>query len=201
MSFSDWTGPMAYLAVFVATVVEGEAVFVAAAALSQAGRLDPAGVLVSAALGGSAGDQLYFYALRGRIARWLDRFPALAARRDRLASGVSRHTTAAILACRFLPGLRVAIPAACALSDISPLRFSALSLASSLAWAASVVGLVTWAGPAALERLGVHAWWGTLVPPAVVLAAAWAAPALHRYSGRRKDARARSGGPGQRSPR
>jgi membrane protein DedA with SNARE-associated domain len=192
VSLSEWTGPLAYLAIFVATVVEGEAVFVAAAALAQAGRLDPAGVFVSAALGGSAGDQLYFYALRGRLSRWLDRFPALASRRYRVAEGVSRHATGTILACRFLPGLRVAIPAACALSGVSPLRFSILSLASSLAWAGTIVGLVTWAGPGLLSWLGVHGWWVPLVPAALVLGAVWSLGARER---RRRQAPGRTHAP------
>jgi membrane protein DedA with SNARE-associated domain len=58
-----------------------------------------------------------------------------------------------ILACRFLPGLRIAIPAACACADVSPARFSALSLLSSLGWAAAVMAIVAWIGPASLGGL------------------------------------------------
>ena len=65
MSLPEWPGPSPYLAVFVATVIEGEVVFVAATVLVQLGRLEPVGVFAAAALGGSVGDQLYFYALRG----------------------------------------------------------------------------------------------------------------------------------------
>ena len=75
-------GLLPYVGVFVATVVEGEVVFVGATVLVHQGRLDPAGVFAAAALGGSVGDQLYFYALRGRLHRWLDRFPTWARRRD-----------------------------------------------------------------------------------------------------------------------
>src|SRR5439155_12588598 len=99
---------LAYLGVFVATVVEGEVVFVGATVLVSQGRLEAAGVYVAAALGGSVGDQLYFYALRGRLRRWLDRFPTWSRRRDLIVERVRRHASAMILACRFLPGLRVA---------------------------------------------------------------------------------------------
>jgi membrane protein DedA with SNARE-associated domain len=79
-----------------------------------------------------------------------------------------------ILACRFLPGLRVAIPAACAYAGVAPLRFSLLSLLSSLAWAAAVMGFVAWLGPASLAELGVKAWWSPLLPAALVIAfSAW----------------------------
>jgi membrane protein DedA with SNARE-associated domain len=167
-------GPLAYLAVFAATVIEGEVVFVAASVLVHHGQLTAAGVYAAAALGGSLGDQLYFYALRGRLHGWLDRFPTWARRRDRIVARVRANASGMILACRFLPGLRVAIPAACAYADVPPLRFSALSLLSSLAWAAAVMGFVAWLGPASLAELGVKSWWAPLLPAALVLAfSAW----------------------------
>ena len=169
MSLGEWTGPLAYLAVFVATIVEGEVVFVAATVLVHLGRLEAVGVYVAAALGGSIGDQLYFYAFRGRLRRFLDRFPTWARRRDRIIDKVRGNASAMILACRFLPGLRVAIPAACACADVSPLRFTSLSLVSSLAWAGAVMGAITWLGPTSFAQLGVEAWWTPLVPAALVL--------------------------------
>jgi membrane protein DedA with SNARE-associated domain len=164
---------LAYLGVFVATVVEGEVAFVAATVLVYQGRLDAFGVFAAAALGGSVGDQLYFYALRGRLGLWLDRVPVWARRRDFVIARVRSRASAMILACRFLPGLRVAIPAACALAGIAPLRFTTLSLLSSLAWAAAVMALVAWIGPASLAELGWRAWWTPLVPAALVVALTW----------------------------
>lgn len=173
MTLPVWAGPLAYLAVFVATIVEGEVVFVAAAVLVHQGQLRGAGVFLAAALGGSAGDQIYFYALRSRLAGWLQRFPAWIRRRDRIVGRVRRNATSLILACRFLPGLRVAIPAACAAAGVSPARFSSLSLVSSLFWAASVMLAVAWVGPASLHRLGVPGWWAPLLAGGLVLAFSW----------------------------
>jgi membrane protein DedA with SNARE-associated domain len=170
MDLAEWTGFLAYLVVFVATVIEGEVVFVAAAVLVQMGRLDPLGVYAAAALGGTLGDQLYFYALRGRLRGWLDRFPAWVRRRDLVLGTVRRRASAMILASRFLPGLRAAIPAACACAEVAPLRFTVLSLVSSVAWAAAIMGFVGWLGPASLGRLGVESWWTPLVPAALVIA-------------------------------
>lgn len=166
-------GLLAYGGVFLATVVEGEVVFVAATVLVHQGRLDAAGVFAAAALGGSVGDQLYFYALRGRLHRWLDRFPTWTRRRDLIVDRVRGHASAMILACRFLPGLRVAIPAACACANVSPLRFTTLSLLSSLAWAAAVMSFIVWLGPASLAELGVRAWWTPVVPAVLVLVFTW----------------------------
>jgi membrane protein DedA with SNARE-associated domain len=168
MNLADWSGPLAYLAVFIATVIEGEVVFVGAAVLVHLGRLDALGVYGAAALGGSAGDQLYFYLLRGRMS-WLDRFPTWSRRRDRIVARVRQNASAMILACRFLPGLRVAIPAACAYADVSPARFTTLSILSSLGWAAAIMGLIAYLGPASFAELGIKAWWTPLVPAALVL--------------------------------
>ena len=163
----------AYLGVFAATVIEGEVAFVGATVLVYQGRLDALGVFAAAALGGSVGDQLYFYALRGRLGPWLDRIPLWARRRDLVVARVRRHASAMILACRFLPGLRVAIPAACAYAGIAPLRFTTLSLLSSLAWAAAVMALVAWIGPVSLAKLGLRAWWTPLVPAVLVVGLTW----------------------------
>ncbi len=170
MNLADWTGPWAYLLVFVATIIEGEVVFVGAAVLVHLGQLDALGVYVAAALGGSVGDQLYFYALRGRLRGWLDRFPTWSRRRDRIIHRVRHNASAMILACRFLPGLRVAIPAACAYADVPAGRFTTLSLLSSLAWAGLVMGVITWLGPASFAELGLKGWWTPLVPAALVIA-------------------------------
>lgn len=169
MSIGEWSGLLAYLAVFVATVIEGEVVFVAATVLVRTGHLEAAGVYAAAALGGSVGDQIYFYALRGRLHWLIDRFPSFAERRDRVVAKVRRHASAMILACRFLPGLRIAIPAACAYADVAPARFTILSLLSSLGWAAAVMGFVAWLGPTSLEELGLKAWWTPLIPAGLVL--------------------------------
>jgi membrane protein DedA with SNARE-associated domain len=173
MSSLEWTGSLAYLAVFVATVVEGEVVFIAAAVLASSGQLEPVGVLLAAALGGSAGDQAYFYVVRSLVDGRLDRLPARASRGDRIRRSFARRVSAMIFTCRFLPGLRSAIPVACALTEVSGLRFSVLSLVSSLAWAAGIVGIVSWIGPAVLARFGVGGGWTALGPALVVLAISW----------------------------
>jgi membrane protein DedA with SNARE-associated domain len=169
MTLAATSGLLAYLAVFVATMIEGEVVFVGATVLVAQHRLDGWGVFTAAALGGSIGDQIYFYALRGRLRHWLSRFPAWTRRRELILARVRAHTSAMILASRFLPGLRVAIPAACAWADVPPLRFTALSLASGIAWAAAIMGFIAWLGPTSFAQLGVRAWWTPLVPAAFLL--------------------------------
>jgi membrane protein DedA with SNARE-associated domain len=156
-----------YIGVFVAAIVEGEIVFVGASALAAHGVLDPTGVLVAGALGGSAGDQAYFYvarSLRGRSSTWLARYRGLAHRRDAVVRRVRQHATLMILACRFLPGLRIAIPVACAYAGVRPQRFSSLSVLSSMCWAAAIMGLVTGSHHAWLNLVGPARGWTLLVP-------------------------------------
>jgi membrane protein DedA with SNARE-associated domain len=169
MNLASWSGQMAYLMVFIAAIIEGEVVFVAASVLVGLGKLDPWGVFFAATLGGSAGDQFYFYALRGRLRNWLDRFPSLHKKQELVIAFVKRNSTGMILACRFLPGLRVAIPVACAHAGVSPVRFSTFSLISSAAWAGIVLKVVAHYGPASLAYFGLEVWWAPFIPALLIL--------------------------------
>ena len=169
MNPATWPGHAAYLAIFIAAAVEGEVVFVTASVLVSLGQLDPLAVFVAAMLGGSAGDQFFFYALRGRLHSWLGRFPRLAQRQEQVVARVQHHGTVMILACRFLPGLRVAIPAACAYAGISAIRFTTLNLIGSAAWAGAILFTVARVGPASFARFGLHAWWTPIIPAAFII--------------------------------
>ncbi len=171
MDLASYSTPYAYLIIFGAAALEGEVVFVAASLLVGLGRLNPWGVFVAAALGGSAGDQFYFYALRGPLRDWVLRISGLAEKQHRLAPRITRFSTQIILASRFLPGFRIAIPVACAYAGIPARRFTTLNLMSSLAWAAIVMLLVSWFGPSVLKWLGVNVWWGPLIPALLILLA------------------------------
>ena len=160
-----------YGGIFLSAAIEGEVVYVSAVVLAFLGKLNPVGVLVAGACGGSFGDQAYFYLLRSaKLSHWLDRFPSLVSRRDRIRDKVHRHSSKLILGSRFLPGLRIAIPAACAYTGIEPLRFSTLSLISGFAWASAIMMLVMYLGPTSLHELGVQAWWAPVIPAVLVLA-------------------------------
>jgi len=160
---------LSYPAIFLSAAIEGEVVYVTAVVLAVMGRLNPAGVLIAGASGGSAGAQFFFYLLRTRLAHLLDRFPSITRRRDRIKHRVQQHASGLILSSRFLPGLRIAIPAACAYAGIRPFRFTLLSLASGLAWASAIMGLVMYLGPTSLRQLGIEAWWAPLIPATLVI--------------------------------
>jgi membrane protein DedA with SNARE-associated domain len=166
MNPAQWPGGLAYLAIFLAAAVEGEIVFVTATILAGMGRLNVAGVLIAGALGGSAGDQFYFYALRSQTGGWLSRFVRKIPRQQTVLNRIRQRKGFLIFACRFLPGLRIAIPAACAWAGVPAVEFSMLSLAGSFAWAATIVSVIAYAGP---EIIASKSWWTPLLPALLLL--------------------------------
>lgn len=158
---------IAYLAIYVAAILEGEIYYSKVCADAAAGQLSWPLVLTMGALGGATGDQLWFYVLRGRI-HWLDRFPRLIAFRDAVSARVHANETGLVLVSRFLPGLRTAIPVACAYAGMNPLKFSALNLISAFAWAGAIMAFVK-AGSSTLGAFGLNAWWGPFIPSALVI--------------------------------
>ena len=159
---------LVYLSIYIAAIIEGEAYYIIQCSLAAHGTLNWVGVLVAGALGGATGDNFWFYLLRGRI-HWLDRYPRLAKYRDIVIHRVKANQTLMILACRFLPGLRVAIPVACAYAGVRPLRFTLLNLVSAFAWASAIMIVIAKLGPDALRAFGLGGWWGPIVPAVLVL--------------------------------
>jgi membrane protein DedA with SNARE-associated domain len=158
---------LVYLSIYVAAIIEGEAYYILQCSLAAHGTLNWVGVLIAGALGGSTGDNFWFYLLRGRI-HWLDRYPKIAKFEKRVSRHVHAHETLIILASRFLPGLRTAIPAACAVANVRPEKFTVLNLVSAFAWAGAIMALVK-GGALTMTAIGVNAWWGPFIPAALLL--------------------------------
>lgn len=156
-----------YVPIYIAAIVEGEIYYSKVAVDAVNGKLAWPLVLAVGALGGATGDQVWFYVLRNRI-NLLDRFPKLANYRDRVSERVRRDETGLVLVSRFLPGLRTAIPIACAYAGVRPLKFSVLNLISAFAWAGTIMAFVK-SGSSALGAFGLNAWWGPFIPAAIVI--------------------------------
>jgi membrane protein DedA with SNARE-associated domain len=168
-----------YLIIVLFAILEGEIYYSKVCADAMIGTLNWAGVWCAGAIGGAAGDQVWFYLLRRRI-HWLDRFPRLAKYRDIVIARVHANEATMVLAGRFLPGLRTAIPIACAYANMRPLKFSALNLVSAFAWAGAIMLFVK-LGSNTLTAFGLNRWWGPLIPAAlVVLFFRWLSRPRHR---------------------
>ena len=125
-----------YLAVLVAAFWEGEVVLIAAGALCGSGYLDWRLTILAAAIGGSAGDQVYFYAAHERAARAIEKSKRLSKWYPRVSKFVLRHSTVAVLLSRLV----------CATVGMPPRKYSILSLVSGFAWASFWVALSYQAG-------------------------------------------------------
>src|SRR5215471_6822289 len=158
-----------YLGILFFAAVEGEVVYVSAVVAASLGRLDAVGVLLSGSVGGWAGDQFWFYAARGPLSTWLNRFENIARRQRAIQNRMHRHATKLILGVRFLPGLRIAIPVACAYSGVTAVRFSGLSFISALAWANAIMFMIVELGASSLSALGLKTWWAPAIPAAIVV--------------------------------
>ena len=158
-----------YVGIFIAAILEGEVVYSAAVVAAVLGRLNPLGVLVSGWLGGWAGDQFWYYGARGPLRSWLNRLEKVAKRRRAIEERTRLHASKLILAVRFLPGLRIAIPVACAYAGISAIRFSGLSLSSAFARASSIMFAIRFIGFSSFSSFGLKAWWAPAIPAALVI--------------------------------
>jgi membrane protein DedA with SNARE-associated domain len=156
-----------YLVIVAFAIVEGEIYYSKVCADAMTGALNWIAVWFAGALGGSVGDQLWFYALRRRI-HWIDRYPRLARHRDTVSARVRSHETPMVLVSRFLPGLRVAIPIACAYAGTRPLKFTLLNIVSALAWAGAIMMFVA-LGSHTLAAFGLPRWWGPFIPALFVI--------------------------------
>lgn len=156
-----------YIPIYIAAVVEGEIYYSKVCADAIRGELFWPAVIACGALGGATGDQLWFYILRGRL-EWLNRYPRLGRYRDRVIAHVHSHETGLVLVSRFLPGLRTAIPIACAYAGVGAAKFSTLNLISAFAWAAAIMAFVR-GGSSTLSAFGLNAWWGPFIPAAMII--------------------------------
>src|ERR1051326_5322677 len=103
-----------YFAILFAAFWEGEAVLITAGTLCGAGFLDWRLTILAAAIGGSAGDQIYFYAAHERAARAIKKSKRLSKWYPKVSKFVLRHSTVAVLISRFAAGLRITLPLLCA---------------------------------------------------------------------------------------
>jgi membrane protein DedA with SNARE-associated domain len=135
-----------YLAILMAAFWEGEVVLIAAGALCGRGYLNWKWTILCAAIGGSAGDQVYFYAAHERAARLIKKSKRLNKWYPKISRFVLRHSTIGVLVSRFAAGFRISIPLVCASAGMPARRYSALSLTSGFLWASFWVAVSYQAG-------------------------------------------------------
>jgi membrane protein DedA with SNARE-associated domain len=129
-----------YLAIFIGTYLEGEAVLLSAGALCATGILTLPLVVVSAALGSFAWGQTWFRVghISGRAL--IARRPSWQVRARVVERWLSRSGLSVLLLGRFIAGMGTLLPAMIGSSGYAWRRFSVLDAVGAVVWALAVTG-------------------------------------------------------------
>jgi membrane protein DedA with SNARE-associated domain len=129
-----------YWFVFVGTFMEGETVLVLGMIAAHQGLLDVRLVGLVALLGTYFGD-LAYYLIGIRFGRaFLDRFPRVDAKVQRVKGWIVRYDIAIIIVNRFLYGFRIAAPVALGMSSVPAWRFLVFNVFGALIWTLVIGG-------------------------------------------------------------
>lgn len=129
-----------YYVVFLGTLLEGETILVMAGFAAHSGYLELSWVIGVAAVGGTLGDQLYFYLGRRYGPQILARFPRLQPGAAKVVALLHRHHLPLIISIRFMYGLRTVGPLVFGMSHLGRMRFFVLNLTGAMLWAVLVGG-------------------------------------------------------------
>lgn len=147
-------GSFGYLALLAGALLEGETVVFLAGVAAQHGYLWFPAVVAIAISGGFISDQTLFFVGRRYGNRVLARFPSVAARAPRIQALVKRWDVLAIIAVRFLYGLRTAAPLVIGTCGIAPWRLALFDFIGAVLWGSVVAGAGYFAGQAVQEFAG-----------------------------------------------
>lgn len=142
-------------AVFVGTLLEGETVLLLAAASTHLGLLDLRAVLTVAVVGAFLGDNVAFLIGRHFGSHVTERFPKLGAAVPRVDRALARWRWAAVIALRFMYGLRIAGPVLIGAGAMPAWEFVAANALGAILWAA-IIGSLGYAAGHAVERMLGH---------------------------------------------
>jgi len=147
-----------YWAVFVWTFIEGESVFVAAAALTAAGIMEPWKVIAVAALGAFAGHLVFFALGRWKGMSIIESIPFLQRHHPKANIILDKYAHWSIFIFQYLYGTRIVAAMLFGCSSIGFWRFFLLQIVNCTTWSMVIytVGrMLGMAGLAILHRFGM----------------------------------------------
>jgi len=147
-----------YWAVFIWTFIEGESVFIAAAALAAAGLLTPWKVIVVAACGAYVGHIVFFIIGRWKGIAVIEAIPFLKRHYPKANMILDQYAHWSIFIFQYLYGTRLVAAIMFGCSSIGFARFALLQVVNCLSWALIIYTaghLLGMAGMAILHRFGV----------------------------------------------
>jgi membrane protein DedA with SNARE-associated domain len=137
MNFEALLQDYGYYGILIGTFLEGETILILGGVAAQFGSLDLSMVMLSAFVGSSAGDQLYYFIGRWKGRALLDAFPRWQPSADRVMYHIEKHQNLIMLTFRFFYGLRNATPFVLGITKVSTPRFVLLNLTGAAVWAIS----------------------------------------------------------------
>ena len=176
-----------YVAVFIGTFLEGEAILVTAGFFASRGYLDAILVAFIAFAGAYSGHLFWFWLGRKHGVKLLDRFPRMKKHFGKGMRVFERYGAAAIIITQWLYGLRLTAAVIIGMSRISTLKFVAYEAFSCAIWAIAITSAGFYFGRAIEAVLGrvenIEKY--VLLGIAVVAIGTWA---YHQWKERREDA-------------
>lgn len=186
MSPEELLQQFGYVAVFIGTFLEGEAILITAGFFASRGHLDEIMVGLVAFAGAYLGHLFWFWLGRRHGVKLLDRFPRLNKHFGKGMRVFERYGPAAIIITQWLYGLRLTAAIIIGMSRISTLKFIAYEALSCAIWAAAITAAGFYFGHAIealfgrVEDIEKYA----LVAIAVIAIGFWL---YHRWKERREE--------------
>ncbi|MDT8376313.1 MAG: VTT domain-containing protein [Mariprofundaceae bacterium] len=171
-----------YWAVFIGTFAEGEAVFIAAAALAAAGLLEPWKVIVVAAIGAFIGHLFFFAIGRWRGMQIINSVEFLRTHHPKANRVLDHYAHWSVFIFQYLYGTRIVAAILFGCSSIGFWRFFLLQIVNCITWAIVIYTAGHFLGIAALQIIEHYGFIGLMVVVgivAVVALLAWFG--LHEY--------------------
>ncbi len=135
MDFAKLVADHGYLVTFLGALIEGETILTLAGLAAHRGYLQLPLLIALAALGSFIGDQVYFLIGRRYGKRLIARFPRFKPAIRRIDTLVVRYSGVAVIAVRFLYGLRTVGPIAIGASRMPWHTFALFNVAGAIIWA------------------------------------------------------------------
>jgi len=147
-----------YWAVFIWTFIEGETVFIAAAALAAAEVMQPWKVIVVAATGAFAGHMFFFALGRWKGMQLIESVPFLERHHPKANIILDKYAHWSIFIFQYLYGTRIVAALLFGCSSIEFWRFFLLQIINCITWAFLIYAIghaLGLAGMAILHRFGI----------------------------------------------
>ncbi len=141
MTLAELLADYGYLAVFVGALLEGETILLLAGFAAHQGYLSLPIVLGVAFVGGTLGDQIFFWLGRRWGNQLLARIPRAASGVRRMKALMARYHAPVIIGIRFMYGLRIVGPIVIGTARVPVWRFAFFNVIGAAIWAPLIGGL------------------------------------------------------------